>query len=241
MKRWSVEVVAVIVVSVLMGLQHTPAAYAATALRYLRGYSVQSGWLCYGWSSGVYHCTMHWGLRDGRYVSYNGAWVPSQPSVVPDLSSAAKTVAVSTLSSSQNTFLQPCHDRVIWPSRITQWSVPNGCFARIYYPNRANYVSRPSYGWCNWWPEVLHPWLIGTGALHLPGHNRPVPGATVYFAPGVQGASHAGHYAHVVAIAPGGFWVLVTEMNFYWRGGGWAKVNYRYIHIGYGVSFRYSA
>lgn len=127
---------------------------------------------------------------------------------------------------------------VSWPAYIRQWSIPSGCYSHIYYPNRYRYVSRPSFGWCNWWPEVLHYWLSGYTALHLPSHSWPAVGATVYFAPYVQGASSAGHYAEVVAIGPHG-WLLITEMNFYWRGGGFARVDYRFIHTGSGVSFRY--
>jgi surface antigen len=66
----------------------------------------------------------------------------------------------------------------------------------------------------------------------------PRANATVVFQPGVQGAGGAGHVAHVVAVYPGG-WFLVSEMNFYWNGGGWARVDYRYAHMGSGVSFIY--
>jgi hypothetical protein len=33
--------------------------------------------------------------------------------------------------------------------------------------------------------------------------------------------------------------LLVEEMNFYFRGGGWAKIDYRYVHVGAGIQFRY--
>ncbi len=69
--------------------------------------------------------------------------------------------------------------------------------------------------------------------------STPVPGATVVFAGGVQGASSAGHYARVVAVAPGGQWLLISEMNFTWRGGGFGRINYRYIHTGAGITFIY--
>ena len=51
----------------------TPAAHAATGLRYQRGYSVQQAWLCYGWSNGTYHCTRHWTRSGGRLISLNTA------------------------------------------------------------------------------------------------------------------------------------------------------------------------
>ena len=126
----------------------------------------------------------------------------------------------------------------MFPSSISQWTTPVGCYAGIYSVNPANYVNRSGFGWCNWWPEVLHPnqpdILWGREYRHS---STPTPGAVVYFAPGVQGASSAGHWAQVVAVAPDHYWVLVTEMNFTWRGGGWQKVSYRYIHVGSGVTF----
>jgi Transglycosylase-like domain len=55
-----------------------PAAHAAPSLRYQRGYYVSGSWLCYGWSSGTYHCTRHWHrTANGRLVSDNPAWVPN--------------------------------------------------------------------------------------------------------------------------------------------------------------------
>jgi hypothetical protein len=58
-------------------LGSAPAAQAA-GLRYHSGYSAQSGWLCYGWSSGLSHCTHHWHSdASGRLISDNPAWVPN--------------------------------------------------------------------------------------------------------------------------------------------------------------------
>ena len=72
-----------------------------------------------------------------------------------------------------------------------------------------------------------------------PRGGTPQPGATVVFAPGVQGAGGGGHYGRVVEVYPGGYWFLISEMNFTWRGAGWQKVEYRYVHTGPGVSFIY--
>jgi len=66
----------------------------------------------------------------------------------------------------------------------------------------------------------------------------PIRGATVVFQPGVQGAAGAGHVAHVLALYPDG-WFLISEMNAYVNGGGWGRVSYRYVHVGWGVSFIY--
>lgn len=214
-----------------MLISQAPTTSAASAVHYVRGYSIQGRWLCYGWSS-YYHCTQHWRYQNGRAVSLVPNFVPN--------SGARESVAPTRVAPvSAGTAGQPCRETVRFPSRITQWTVPGGCYAGIYRPNPANYVARPSYGYCNWWPEVLSPGYSGSAVLHLASHSAPRVGATVFFAGGVQGASRDGHYARVVAIAPGGYWVLVTEMNFTWRGGGFARVDYRYIHTGSGVSFRY--
>lgn len=218
----------------------TPTSHASSAVRYVRGYSIQGGWFCYGWvSPAYYHCTQHWRWQNGHAVSLT-RFVPN--GLAGNGGGGVGFIGAfsqARIALGQTTSGQPCHNAVSFPAHISQWTIPSGCYAGIYRPNPANYVSRPSYGWCNWWPEVLHSAFSGYDALHQPGHATPRVGAVVYFAPYVQGASSAGHYAQVVAIAPGGYWLLVTEMNFYWRGGGWAKVDYRYIHVGSGVSFRY--
>ena len=79
-------------------------------------------------------------------------------------------------------------------------------------------------------------WADDARAHGMTVTTTPVANATVVFAPGVQGASSAGHVSHVEKVLTGG-WVLVSEMNFYWNGGGFARVNYRYIHVGAGVLF----
>ena len=215
-------------------------SHAASAVHYAKGYSIQGSWLCYGWAS-YYHCTQHWRMVNGHPVSLVPGFVPNLRGIrtASGGSHSGTTITTADRTATQDTTNQPCHERVVFPSSIRQWTVPSGCYARIFRPGPRNYVSRPSYGYCNWWPEVLSPHYAGSTVLHLASHARPRIGATVFFAPRVQGASAEGHYARVVAIAPGGYWVLITEMNFYWRGGGFARVDYRYIHVGSGVSFRY--
>jgi len=216
------------------------AAQASTSLHYTRGSSVQGSWLCYGWSNGAYHCTQHWHRSGSKLISDNPSWVPNTGSTSSSSSSGStKTGLVSSVSTTAQTAGQPCRSAVQWPKTISQWTVPLGCYSKIYAPGPASYPSRPSYGYCNWWPEVLHPGYSGSSALHLASHSTPKAGAVVWFSPGVQGASSEGHYAQVVAVAPGGKWVLITEMNFYWRGGGFKKVDYRFIHTGSGISFSY--
>ncbi len=128
-----------------------------------------------------------------------------------------------------------CQSPIFATGPISQWTVPPGCYAGIYRPNPANYVARSDFGQCAWWPQVLHPnnpSILYSGARQ----SQPIAGSVAVFAPGNQGASAGGHYAQVVAVLGNG-WVLVSEMNFYWRGGGFGLVDYRYVHVEPGVSF----
>ncbi len=59
-----------------------PAAHAASAsgFYYQRGYYLDDGWFCYGWSDGAYHCTQSFHKErkpDSGYISDNPAWVPN--------------------------------------------------------------------------------------------------------------------------------------------------------------------
>lgn len=105
-----------------------------------------------------------------------------------------------------------------------------------------------SFGQCTWWAQDKRPdenfanmglakdWVNAARARGMTVTQTPAANGTVVFAPGVQGASSAGHVSHVEKILTGG-WVLVSEMNFSWNGGGFGRVNYRYIHVGAGVWF----
>ena len=107
-----------------------------------------------------------------------------------------------------------------------------------------------AFGQCTWWAQYRRQgenlthmgaamyWAAGAAARGYRVGSTPRAGATVVFQPGVQGAGGAGHVAHVVAVYPGG-WFLQSEMNFYWNGGGWGRVDYRYAHVGWGVAFIY--
>lgn len=150
------------------------------------------------------------------------AYVPAQPAAPSDTTS------------------QPCHSADMFLAQMSAWAVPPSCYGAIYTPNPADYAARYGFGYCDWWPEVLHPTQpdLLSGTEYHRG-TVPVPGAVVYEASNVQGASPDGHYAQVVAVAPGGYWLLITEMNFTWRGGGFGKVDYRYIHVGPGITFIY--
>lgn len=137
------------------------------------------------------------------------------------------------------TSIEPCQSKNYWLPVISQWAIPPGCYANVYTPNPADYPYRPTWGWCNWWPEETHTNLQGDAALNLPKHHTPIVGATVWFDPNVQGAGGDGHYAELVAINPDGYWLLISEMNDNWRGAGWGRIDYRYIHLGPGVEYMY--
>jgi hypothetical protein len=218
-------------------LMQAPGTASAAALTYRRGYSVQGSWLCYGWSNGAYHCTQHWHRgAGGVLISDNPSWVPNLGGTGAQGVTTQATNAGNVVNGVLNE--GPCAGQAASFAGVSQWKVPGGCYARIFYPANQGY---PSFGWCNYAPEAMHPWLGKTyKALYLPSHGGYAPkvGATIFYSGGVQGASMEGHYGVVVAIGPNG-WVLSLEMNFYWRGGGWQKYDYRFVHEGAGVDFRW--
>jgi hypothetical protein len=136
--------------------------------------------------------------------------------------------------------MEPCQDSYQFVPNITNWTVPPGCYANIYVPNPSNYVQAASWGYCNWWIEVTHPQAPDITYGPYPRGLTPVAGAAIYFDGGEQGADSAGHFAEAVAVSPDGYWVLISEMNFAWRGGGFGKIDYRYIHVSPHVHFMYN-
>jgi surface antigen len=107
-----------------------------------------------------------------------------------------------------------------------------------------------AFGQCTWWAQYQRRdenlehmgnaqyWAGGARARGYTVSNVPRVGATVVFQPGVQGAGGAGHVAHVIKLYPDG-WFLISEMNFYFDGGGWGRVDYRFAHTAWGVQFIY--
>ncbi len=166
------------------------------------------------------------------------------PTTGPWAASAASVVVLNAPAPAKNggiSGVEPCNDPVKFLPVIEQWSVPPGCYANIYKPNQANYPFRPGFGWCNWWVRESH--LAQRDITENPAYKHgttPVSGAAIFFYGNVQGADSAGHWAQVVAIAPDKYWILISEMNFGWRGAGWAKIDYRYVHAGPGVIFTYA-
>ncbi len=137
------------------------------------------------------------------------------------------------------------------PVGICGWCRPAGYHSFGPVPDFRGDPYSSSRGQCTWWAATrrLDERFLGLGtyayqwAYNAPRHgfrtgSWPAVGATVIFQPGVQGAWGGGHAAHVVAVYSNG-WFLISEMNFYWNGGGWDRVNYRYAHVGSGVTFIY--
>jgi len=158
------------------------------------------------------------------------------------LAGQAQTVTTSsgvTVSAKGLLSLEPCHDSVMFVSNISEWTVPPGCYANIYVPNPANYVQAASWGYCNWWVEVTHPNAPNITYGNYVRGTTPVAGAAIFFDGGEQGADSAGHWAEAVAVSPDHYWVLISEMNFAWRGAGFGKIDYRYIHVSPHVHFLY--
>ncbi len=166
---------------------------------------------------------------------------------------AGLPVANSTASKAVPASAPPAPSSAVSPPPFLPWPPSNPYMAVPGHPGYA--VTEPSpdnywwaWGQCTWWAQHERPdenlthmgnaqyWAASAAARGYRVDGTASPGATVVFQPGVQGAGGAGHVAHVVAVYPDG-WFLVSEMNFYWNGGGWARVDYRYAHQGAGVAF----
>jgi len=217
----------------------SPAAHASGALHYQRGYSVQNGWLCYGWANGAYHCTQRWHRSGGQLISDNPSWVPNGGGST-SAGTSSKTATHSTTTFT--TFTTGFHSA---PSGISQWASPG----RGSYTEPYGTYQGYSYGWCTSGAAMMaHDYVGGLGfaaswtrnaaARGMAVGSAPRAGATVVFQPGVQGASGEGHVAHVVTVYSNG-WFLIAETAFWWNGGGFGRVSYRYAHAGSGVSFIY--
>lgn len=196
-----------------------PSASAAPGLRYQLGYSVQHGWLCDGWRSGEYHCTAHWKVVNGRFVSLHESWVPSQGHANSSRSgSAGKSGGAGHHSP---------------PAPVSHPS---------YKPSHVPYP----FGQCTYGAYLLahdnvgglgmaRDWYYDAMRRGMPTGSAPRVGATVTFQPGVQGASPWGHVGHVVKIGANG-WFLMEAMN---DNAGFGRFGFRWVHTGWGVHFIY--
>jgi surface antigen len=129
----------------------------------------------------------------------------------------------------------------------SSWTPPPG-YASFGVQDFAGDPWAGVFGQCTWWAHSKRPdenlagmgdawnWANGASARGYLVTSTPAANSTMVFAPGVQGASGLGHVAHVEQVLTNG-WVLISEMNFYWNGGGWGRVDYRYAYAGSGVWF----
>ena len=155
--------------------------------------------------------------------------------------------APSGSSPSSNSGISPAPVRP-WPPRWAYMYVPGHPSFKVNRPKNGYYWW--AFGQCTWWAQYKRQdenlrrmgnaryWAAGAASRGYRVGRTPRAGATVVFQPGVEGAGGAGHVAHVEKVYPGG-WFLVSEMNFYWNGGGWGRVSYRFAYARSGVSFIY--
>jgi hypothetical protein len=135
-----------------------------------------------------------------------------------------------------------------WPPDDSFMEVPGHPAFRVSRPADGYYWW--AFGQCTWWAQNTRRdenlsyigdakyWASGAAARGYRVGTLPAVNSTVVYRPGAQGAGGLGHVAHVEAVYPGG-WFLTSEMNFYWNGGGWGRVDYRFAHTGWGVYFIY--
>lgn len=210
------------------------------------GYSLQSGFLCLdtrnprtGYTT--LHCTRRYHRAGAWLVSDDPRWVPG-----------AMRVGNATHGRSPSPSPSPWVSPTPAPRGISPWAYTGRAAYRFWdvfawHGNKAA-LSYP-FGWCTTYAAYTaldnvaflgnaRDWLANARRRGLPTGSTPRVGATVTFAPGVQGAGSLGHVAHVEAVYSGG-WMLVSEMAFSWNGGGWGRVDYRYVHTGPGVAFIY--
>lgn len=226
----------------LTSMTTTPAH--AAGFHYQRGYSVQNGWLCYGWANGAYHCTIHWRRSGNRLISDHPSWVPNVGATTYTTPHRSTTRTTIHTNHTTRKFYTTGYYSVA-PTKISQWAWTG----HSAYTEPSGAHQGYSWGWCTSGAAMLaHDYVGGLGnaaswtrnaaARGMATGYAPRAGATVVFQPGVQGASSGGHVAHVVAVYSNG-WFLIAETAFWWNGGGFGRVSYRYAHAGAGVSFIY--
>jgi surface antigen len=210
-----------------------PAAEAAPAapFHYTHGYGIQHGWLCDGWRDGVYRCTAHWKIVNGRYVSFNPSWVPSQStSASGSRGSHAKPITAKPITA------KPITVKPITVKPLPYPSYPRGKPSHVPYP----------FGVCTYGAYLLahdnvgglgmaRDWYADAVRRGLPTGTVPRVGATVTFQPFVQGASALGHVGHVVRIGANGAFLMEAMADV----AGFGRFGFRWVHTGPGVHFIY--
>jgi len=231
LRRFLLPILAILLFAGLAAGTPAPRAHAS-GLIWTSTTWVSGTWLCRSFVGG-YHCTQHWYISGGQVISTNPAWVPNSPGYAPAPAPAPKPYSYTPPTTSPT------------PAGISQWAFTG----RYSYAMSGSGMLGYPFGQCTWYAayragsKVAYlgnagNWAYGARSRGLSVGSSPAVGATVVFAPGVQGASWLGHVSHVEAVYSGG-WFLVSEMNFYWNGGGWGRVSFRYAHTGPGVSFIY--
>ena len=175
---------------------------------------------------------------------------PGQRICIPGSSTGGRATHTPSSSSTSGANAAPSSSSKT-PAGLCAWCAPAEyhSFGPVSDFRGDSYSS--SRGQCTWWAATRRLdenfWGLGTYAYQWTFNARargfrtgtsPAVGASVVFQPGVDGASSWGHVGHVEKVYSGG-WFLISEMNFYWNGGGWDRVDYRYVHTGPGVSFLY--
>lgn len=211
-----------------------PVSARGRRLYYHPGYSVQGNWLCYGWRSGAFHCTQHWSRRNGRFLSRNPSWVPSQGSTARPQSVVTRNVAPAPPSGGLGLRTPIAQWGRTGYSAYTAWWGGDGyafgnCTAGARFLS-GNHIPTGLGNAANW-ANAARARGMATGWT-------PRVGATVVFSPGVQGASSIGHVGHVVGVYSNGWFMMAAE-NDYFDGGGFNRIDYRYAHSGSGVQFIY--
>jgi surface antigen len=180
---------------------------------------------------------------------------PAAASTAPVTTSAPTSPATTSATTSATTTpAQRSQSAISEQGVILPWIAFYSAWQHV--PGRQSYSMHDfrgdpyaaSFGQCTWYAWYRHQgqplmrlgnagsWPSRAPSFGLRVSSRPVAGATVIFSPGVQGASAVGHAGVVERVLSGG-WMLISEMNFYWNGGGWGRVDYRYAHVGTGVKF----
>ena len=218
--------------------------------------------LCRTWvspSEFARHCTAHWHLdAQRRPFSDDPAWVPVDSTLAgfDDAGVAARLPLAYTRPIKRLASTKAAPSRHLIASGTYSASGPYGLWTPppgYHAYAMSDYAGDPNaaeFGFCTWWAQYKRQdeqlitlgnagqWAANARSQGMSVGSAPRLGATVVFAPGVEGASSQGHVAHVEAVYGGG-WFLISEMNMAWNGGGWGRVSFRYALAAPGVSFIY--
>lgn len=209
------------------------------------------------------HCTTHWHIdANGLLISDDPNWTPNPNGAWPLLDDTSPLplphtqVVVVTRHPVQKMQRGSTTGSASAKSGASYSSGAYGAWTPVPgHPSygMSDFSGDPNSGYfgvCTWYAWYRHQsealmklGMAGSWAANASSHglsvgSSPRVGATAVFQAGVQGAGGSGHVGHVEKILSGG-WFIISEMNFTWNGGGWGRVDWRYVHVGSGVSFIY--